>query len=228
MGEILFDDAERVRREVYRVLAGGGRAPSRAEVAVGLKLGFDRVEAAFARLVARGLLTLDDYAQVQVAPPFSTVNRGFSVSGAHALWWGASALDSFAIPHLVEAEPSVLIATTCPGCRAALAWTVTREMPPLGDQVAHFPTSAGLPAEGTADTAGHQRIFCDRTCVDRFLVRSGGHWGEIVGLNTLWHLAALWHDGLFGSPFVPRTPDEESRLYASVGLVGPFWGVPVD
>ena len=61
---------------------------------------------------------------VVMAHPFASIPLGFSVMGERTLWWGGCAWDSFAIPHLVDAEPSVLVATTCPGCGAALAWVV--------------------------------------------------------------------------------------------------------
>jgi hypothetical protein len=228
VSEGISDVLDRVRREIYRVFATSGRAPSRAEVAVAVGLGFDEVEAAFSSLADHQLIVLGDYAQVELALPFASLNLGFSVSGAHALWWGASALDSFAIPHLVEAEPSVLIATTCPGCQAALAWTVTRATPPSGEHVAYFPTPAKWIWDDILGSSRNQRIFCDSLCVDSWFGRRGGKRGEIVGLNTLWRLAAHWHDGIFESPFSRRGPDEVAAYFGGLGLTGEFWGATTE
>src|SRR4051812_34395392 len=63
------------------------------------------------------------------------------VMGPDTLWWGGCAWDAFAIPNLVPGAPEVLVATTCPACGTAHAWTVTNADPPDGDQVAHFPTA---------------------------------------------------------------------------------------
>ena len=226
MSDIIFDDPERVRREIYRAFSSTGRAPTRAEVAVALGMGFDRVEAAFWWLAARQVIVLGNYAQIDLAPPFASVNMGFSVSGAQSLWWGASALDSFAIPHLVEAEPRVLVATACPGCRADLAWTVTRNAPPGGPQVAYFPTPAKRMWDDILATSRNQRIFCDRVCVERWLERTREPRGEVLGLSTLWRIAAHWYDGLLESPYSRREPAAEAAYFASLGLTGQFWGIP--
>ena len=40
--------------------------------------------------------------------------------GRETLWWGGCAWDSFAVPHLVDREPEVLVSTQCPCvCRAS-------------------------------------------------------------------------------------------------------------
>ena len=70
-----------------------------------------------------------------MAHPFSAVPLGFAVMGASTLWWGGCAWDSFAIPHVVDLEPDVLVATRCPGCDSPHAWVIDRDRPPLGEQV---------------------------------------------------------------------------------------------
>ncbi|HET7718490.1 MAG TPA: organomercurial lyase, partial [Acidimicrobiales bacterium] len=132
-------DLETLRLAVYHQLATHGTAPGVAELAGVI----DATEAD----VVRGLRVLaegrhwaldEDGTTVVLAHPFATIPLGFSVMGARTLWWGGCAWDSFAIPHLVEAEPAVLVATTCPGCGRALAWTVGRDAPPDGEELAHF------------------------------------------------------------------------------------------
>jgi hypothetical protein len=67
---------------------------------------------------------------IVMAHPFSTVPLGFSVMGDATLWWGGCAWDSFAIPHLLELDSPVLVATRCPACQAPLAWNVGRHESP--------------------------------------------------------------------------------------------------
>ncbi|WP_245606470.1 organomercurial lyase, partial [Streptomyces himastatinicus] len=81
-----------------------------------------------------------DHDRVVMAHPFASVPLGFSVMGAHTLWWGGCAWDSFALPHLLRDEPDVLVATRCPACDTPHAWVVGRAAPPHGDQVAHVLT----------------------------------------------------------------------------------------
>ena len=113
------DSAERVCRAIYDTFARQGHAQIRD-------------------LAAGRHVALDESGAVVMAHPFAAVPLGFSVMGERTLWWGGCAWDSFAIPHLVTDEPSVLVATTCPGCRRPLAWTVTSSGPPAGAEVAHF------------------------------------------------------------------------------------------
>ena len=96
-------------------------------------------EAYFVEGLEGGRVALLSKSHQALVDGISTVDLGFSVKGAHTLWWGGCAWDSFAIPHLVDAEPSVLVATRCPACDAALSWVVDRTEPPTGDQVAHRP-----------------------------------------------------------------------------------------
>ena len=112
-----------------------------------------------------------------MAHPFASIPLGFSVMGERTLWWGGCAWDSFAIPHLVDAEPSVLVATTCPGCSAALAWVVDRNAPPAGDEVAHFLTPTSRIWDDVVHSCSNQRLFCDRDCVAAWLDATGNSRG---------------------------------------------------
>jgi hypothetical protein len=73
-----------------------------------------------------------------MARPFTAVPLGFSVMGRDTLWWGGCAWDSFALPHLLPDQGSMLVATTCPACDRAHAWRLDDREPPAGGQVAHF------------------------------------------------------------------------------------------
>ena len=111
------DVAERVRRAIYDTFAGQGHAPSHQQIRDLVAVDEAQVTGAVAELAGQRHLALDQSGLLIMAHPFSSVNLGFSVMGERTLWWGGCAWDSFAIPHLVKDEPSVLVATTCPACR---------------------------------------------------------------------------------------------------------------
>jgi hypothetical protein len=50
--------------------------------------------------------------------------------------------------------------------------------------------------------------------------------GELMGLQQLWELAAVWYGDRLDPDWSPRTRDESQRLLADVGLDGPFWELP--
>jgi len=170
---------------------------------------------------------LDDSGdRILMAHPFASIPLGFSVMGANTLWWGGCAWDSYALPHLLPDEPEVLVATRRPGCGAALAWSVGREVPPAGDQVAHFLTPVSHIWDDVVHTCGNQRIFCDESCVDAWLARSGERRGYVMDLPTLWRLASRWYEGRLDRGYVRREPVAAAAYFAEVGLAGPFWGLP--
>lgn len=217
---------ERVRRLVYRELAGTGRAPSSTEAARRLEVDPALTRAAYDALAAQRHVVLDEAGSIVMAHPFATVPLGFSVMGPATLWWGGCAWDSFAIPHLVPEAPSVLVATTCPACARPHAWTVTRDAPPEGGQVAHFLTPVAHIWDDVVHTCAHQRLFCDESCVDAWLASSGSTLGCVMSLDTLWHLASGWYAGRLDSPYTRREPDQAAAYFSSVGLRGNFWGLP--
>jgi hypothetical protein len=101
---------ERLRVAVYGEFAATGRPPTIEALAVAI----DQPESA----VAEGLEALGEAhhlvlrdGQIVLAHPFASTSFGFSVMGERTLYWGGCAWDAFAIPHLVDAEPSVLVAT---------------------------------------------------------------------------------------------------------------------
>jgi len=111
-GAVTDEVVERVRRAIYDTFASQGHPPSRQHLQDLAAVDDAQVNEAVAELAAQRQLVLDQSGNIVMAHPFTAVNLGFSVMGGKTLWWGGCAWDSFAIPHLVTDEPSVLIATT--------------------------------------------------------------------------------------------------------------------
>jgi hypothetical protein len=214
-----------IRVQVYAGLAGSGVAPGAVTLADDASAGIADVRAAMRRLADQRHLVLDADGGVLMAHPFSAIPLGFSVMGASTLWWGGCAWDSFAIPHLVTAEPDVLVATRCPGCDAALSWVVGRDGPPDGEEVAHFLVPAGRMWDDVVHTCRNQRLFCSTECVHAWLRRSGNQQGYLMDLTTLWRLAQHWYDGRLAVDYTRREPDQAHDYFRSVGLTGAFWGL---
>lgn len=74
----------------------------------------------------------------------------------------------------------------------------------------------------------HQRIFCGDPCVQDWLVRTGNEFGYVMDVATLWRLARGWYAGRLERGYRRREPIEAASYFASVGLAGPFWGLPQD
>lgn len=221
----MLDVHERVRLAVYRGFARDGRAPDRDEVAARVGIPGDEVAAALRRLHEERHVVLDAEGALVMAHPFASVPLGFSVMGARTLWWGGCAWDSFALPHLLEHEPEVLVATRCPGCGGALAWVVGRGAPPEGDEVAHFLVPVARMWDDVVHTCGNQRLFCGEWCVERWLRDTGHGRGYVMDLATLWRLASRWYEGRLEPGYGRREPAEAKAYFAEVGLEGPFWGL---
>lgn len=210
---------------MYSAFAHQGRPPTTAELATGLGVDPGEVDAALRQLAAGRNLVLDAAGRIVMAHPFSAVPLGFSVMGASTLWWGGCAWDSFAMPHLLTWEPSLLVATTCPACAAPHAWNVNRDAPPPGDQLAHFLVPAAHMWDDVVHTCGHQRIFCGQDCIDAWLARTGNTAGYVMDLTTLWRFASDWYTGRLDRGYVRREPAAAADYERSVGLSGPFWGL---
>jgi endogenous inhibitor of DNA gyrase (YacG/DUF329 family) len=218
------DRDEAVRLAVYRGLAASGRMPAADALAAHASLSEAEVADALERLAAARHVVFDEEHRIVLAHPFATRSFGFSVMGGRTIWWGGCAWDAFAIPHLVHDEPHALIATTCPACGRAHAWTVSRTEEPDAPQVAHFLVPVAHVWDDVVHTCSHQRIFCSEDCVDAWLSRTGNERGYVMDLPTLWRLAAHWYEGRLDSPYRRREPAEAREYFASVGLTGPFWG----
>jgi hypothetical protein len=221
-------DAERIetiRLAVYDGFRRTGRAPSPAELVLTTGIEPARVAVALAALHDSRDVVLRD-GVIAMAHPFTAVPLGFSVMSERVLWWGGCAWDSFAIPHLIPEARTVLVATTCPGCGAALAWVVDDRRAPEGPEVAHFLTPVQHIWDDVVHTCGHQRLFCAEACVDAWLQRTGRERGYVMDLATLWALARDWYAGRLDRGYRRREPAAAAEYFRSVGLHGPFWGLP--
>src|SRR6478672_9553904 len=98
-------DDEDVRLAVYGSFAATGAAPSDIALADLLGAVPEDVRASLVRLHEARHVVLVDGAVV-MAHPFASIPLGFSVMGERTLWWGGCAWDPFAIPHLIDTEPS--------------------------------------------------------------------------------------------------------------------------
>jgi hypothetical protein len=204
---------EDVRVAIHRTFAATGRPPE------------DLPGDALQRLADARHVVLDGDGAIVMAHPFATIPLGFAVMGGTTLWWGGCAWDSFAIPHLVPHEPTVLVATTCLACGRAHAWVVDTDAPPAGDEVAHFLVPVARIWDDVVHTCANQRLFCDRGCVDDWLARTGHDRGYVMDLPTLWRLARGWYAGRLEHGYTRRDPSTAAAYFADVGLRGPFWGL---
>jgi hypothetical protein len=219
----LIDDD--VRLAVYDGFATTGLAPSPSHLAEQFRTGVEDVTAALRRLHEARHVVLDADGRIVMAHPFSAVPLGFSVMGRETLWWGGCVWDSFALPHLLSDEPDVLVATRCPACDAPHAWVVGRDDPPAGAQVAHFLVPVSHMWDDVVHTCGNQRVFCDESCIDTWLARTGNERGDVRDLATVWRLAARWYEGRLERGYVRREPVSAQAYLRAVGLSGEFWGL---
>ncbi len=215
---------EDVRLAVYDAFARDGRLPPDDVLAASAGTSVEGLHEALDRLADARHVVLRDGALV-MAHPFAALPLGFSVMGSRTLWWGGCAWDSFALPHLLDDDPTVLVATTCPACGSALSWVVGRDGPPSGPEVAHFLVPTRLIWDDVVHTCAHQRLFCGPDCVDRWLERTGEERGYVMDLETLWRLASGWYAGRLDRGYVRRDPSTAAGYFRDVGLRGAFWGL---
>ncbi|WP_092558341.1 organomercurial lyase [Herbiconiux ginsengi] len=221
---MLTDLSERTRFAIYTHLARHGALPDPEQLARNVGITGDEYQQVLVELAETRNVVLSD-GDIEMAHPFATRSFGFSVMGPDTLWWGGCAWDAFAIPNLVPTSPSVLVATTCPACATAHAWTVTNQGPPAGDQVAHFLTPVDRIWPNAAHACENQLIFCNESCVNGWLNRTGNNLGYVMSLETLWRLATHWYDGRLDTPYIRREPAAAADYFYSVGLRGSFWGL---
>jgi hypothetical protein len=223
-GSLDPDVIEEVRVAVYRALAGTGRLPSDTDLA---DIAGSAVLAgeAITRLAEQRAWALGADGEIVLAPPFATRSFGYSVMSEKTLWWGGCAWDSFAIPHLVPDCGPVVIASTCPSCHRPLVWRIDSSTEPTGPERAHFLTPTAHMWDDVIHTCSNQLLFCDDSCIDRWLERTGHSEGYRMGLPTLWRFASGWYEGRLDRGYRRREPSEALDYFADVGLTGPFWGL---
>ena len=217
-------DLEDLRLAVFDAFRHTGRAPSAGELAAGLTVSIATVLDGLRTLSGQRHLVVDRDGRIVMAHPFSSVPLGFSVMGAHTLWWGGCCWDAFALGHLLVDEDGVVVATTCPGCGVAGAWVADRHRPPKDDWVAHFLVPVQHMWDDVVYTCAHQRLFCSNRCVDDWCAREGRTRGFVTDLGTVWRLASRWYEGRLERGYVRRNPTEAVEYLRSVGLIDPFWG----
>lgn len=93
------------------------------------------------------------------------------------------------MPHLLTAEPAVLVATTCPACSTPHACNVDRTAPPPGAQMAPFLTPAAHIWDDVLRSCSNQLIFCEG-CVEAWLDPTHNSRGYVMDMPTPWHLAS--------------------------------------
>jgi hypothetical protein len=216
-------ELEDLRVAVYKSFSQRGRAPDTDELAEHFNVSPADIAVVLRRLADGRHVVLGASGQVVMAHPFSAMPLGFSVMGSRTLWWDGCAWDSFALPHLVPEQAPMLIATRCPACDRAHAWSVGTESPPDGDQVAHFLVPAAHMWNEVVYSCSNQRIFCSADCVQDWLTSTGQREGNVLDLATLWRLAAHWYDGRLARGYVRRDPAAD--YLRGVGLSGAFWGL---
>jgi hypothetical protein len=221
----LDDEIESLRLLVYRRFAQQGDPGTIADLAVASGISETAARAGLRALHEQRHIVLDEHDQVTMAHPFASIPLGFSVMGAHTLWWGGCAWDSFAMPHLLVEETDVLVATRCPNCDRPHAWVVDRHRPPAGDEVAHFLTPTSRIWDDVVHSCAHQRLFCSDTCIDEWLAKTGHPRGYTMDLVTLWRLASRWYEGRLDRGYRRRDPATAAAYFRDVGLRGGFWGL---
>ena len=218
-------DTEDVRLQVYRSFADRGVPPTVDDLTSELGGSPAEMQRALRQLAAERHVVLGTDGSIVMAHPFASIPLGFSVMGRQTLWWGGCAWDSFAMPHLLADENELLVATRCPGCGAAHAWSVGSTEPPAGDQVAHFLVPAAHIWDDVVHTCSHQRIFCSRGCVERWLTRTSQDEGYVMDLATLWRFASRWYEGRLERGYQRRDPATAADYMRRSGLSGSFWGL---
>lgn len=216
---------EAIRVFVYQFFARTGQPPSAIAIANEFGISEEDAQAHLAELANSRHLVLGAAGEILMAHPFSSIPLGFAVMGSQTLWWGGCAWDSFALPHVLEDQPEVLVSTNCPNCQAALAWNVSIHEPPKGDQLAHFLVPTSKMWDDVVHTCGNQRIFCNQVCIDQWLVDNQLPHGYVMSLETLWNLASGWYAGRLSEGYVRREPAEAKDYFRKAGLSGEFWGL---
>ena len=220
----MTDRNERVRLAIYTALAATGRLPSVTELADETALSSSELDEAMEELAAGRHLVFDGEHRIVLAHPFATRNFAFSVMGdAHPVV-GWLRLGRVRDPESRTRRTFGARRDHVSRLRHGASWTVTRDGPPAGTQVAHFLTPMANVWDDVVHACENQRIFCDETCVDRWLEETGNERGAVFDLATLWRLASQWYAGRLETPYRRREPKEAHEYFASVGLEGPFWG----
>jgi hypothetical protein len=67
--------------------------------------------------------------------------------------------------------------------------------------------------------------FRSEAHVDSWCRERGVSQGAVFTAARAWALARAWYAGRLDPAWRRRTPEEAERIFASVGLTGPFWSL---
>ena len=144
------DTLTAVRLEVYRRFLADGEAPSAEDVAFGLGLGRDEIEAAFRELEAGRVLVFEPGSlDIWMAQPLSTRPTDFRVTTERGAWWAACAWDAFGVSAMLGEDAQ--IATADPATGELLELRVEAGRPAGDEAIVHF----SVPARRWWDDIGY-------------------------------------------------------------------------
>ena len=216
-------EARRIRARIFELFAAEGRAPSVAELVVGLGIAPADVFAALRELHEKHALVLTEAGDaVRMAHPFSAWPMGFVLREDDRFWWGGCAWDSFGI--MAALGRPLEVTTTCPGCGATLRYSAPPDAPE--DLVVRLPKPAAQWWDDVVDTCTHIRTFCSREHAEEWTERTGAHGGTTVPLEQLHRLALPWYGDRLDPDWEPQSGEHRQRLLDETGLTGPFWKLP--
>lgn len=221
--------AERARTEIYRVLAGEGRAPSFNELARLLGVERAEIDTIIAELAeAHAVVLSPDGDAIRMAHPFSAAPMAFVIIPVDGFddrrWWGGCAWDSFGLSAAVGVD--VRIDTACPHCGSALSYTAGPETAPPAELAVRFPRPADQWWPEVVHTCTHIRTFCSTGHAEAWTgVHAPGE-GYIAPATTVWELAKPWYGDRMRADFRPHTRGHNQQILDRLGLTGRFWQLP--
>lgn len=203
-----------------------GRAATRAEVADRLHVGLDAVDGALAELTAtHGAVLHPHTGEPWVLHPFSTSPTAVWVDRGDIGWWAPCAWCAFGVAHLAGGD--VAIHLRLGGESETITIHVVDGEVVEEDLWVHF----SVPPRDAWDNVHH---FCatvlpfrDRDEVAAWSARHGLAHGEAVPVRQANALGREWYARHADENWRKWTGSEAAEIFARVGLVGPFWALPV-
>jgi Alkylmercury lyase len=139
---MVADPVTSVRLEIYRGFVSGGKPSGVDDVAAGLGMPREQVEASFRELEAGRVLVFEPGTlDVWMANPFSARPTGFRVSTDSGSWWGTCVWDAFGIPAMLGEDGRIETSDPATGEPFELRIEDGRLAPV--EAVAHFAVPAG-------------------------------------------------------------------------------------
>ena len=66
-------------------------------------------------------------------------------------------------------------------------------------------------------------LFRSEDTLDKWCRANGAPKRPLVSIDQLWHLAVTWYENRLTVDSRRPGPDEMVAIFASIGLIGPFW-----